>query len=651
MRGDSEFRRFMRASTRQSHARAIEENARGFLDEDEDPYHEMVKRRIAAASPDAFVLALCADKGNLPQKGYYDHFRSFAERRKNGRGIRVCRIFLRRGPKLEPELEKAYRQHREWQEQGLPIRGLKVDVSQLGSEEAAALARMNFREKFGYIVIHSAEWSVALTHSSEDGTFRFSEWHELDNLRHFYALFDYLLIRSDEFLEALHSDPDALDPFRELRRRTVLVTGHGQAQPPWISAEAIRESMKPIGFPGVHVIGSFSKQITFYRQQVRALNLAWAILRSEPNVSIGVIGGGIAGVTVAAAVARKVGVDRVRLFQDSSEGILRWQRDSSRLLHPHLYDWPLVDPELDDASYEHADLPILRWKAGTARSVANEIEAEWDGTGIKLISKRVDGLRRIADTYRLHTESGWYDFDILVFAIGFGAEPLAGGSDQYWNGPPVRQLHELTRIIVAGNGDGGLVDLMATTLAGFQHEKILETLKDAGLVSHGTREALRDLELDLRGLGPDFDKDCLNLWKMYEGRLGGLVESAGKLPKRKDTDVTFFPGSEAVFKRETSPLNRFVAYAILKQELAGLEPGPLTETDVEKRGPGTRIIRRFGVEPHGPGDPPPSHWRPFPEVYQACLRMREGTEVDLTDRLHPEAQRFFTQESGDADAE
>jgi heterodisulfide reductase subunit A-like polyferredoxin len=59
--------------------------------------------------------------------------------------------------------------------------------------------------------------------------------------------------------------------------------------------------------PNVFILGSNARYVTVYNQQVRALNLVAALAKSgylSRHSRVGVVGGGIAGLTAAVAAAR-----------------------------------------------------------------------------------------------------------------------------------------------------------------------------------------------------------------------------------------------------------------------------------------------------------------------------------------------------------
>src|ERR1700712_5793768 len=100
-------------------------------------------------------------------------------------------------------------------------------------------------------------------------------------------------------------------------------------------------AMGVVGRPSLR----FAEQprVTLRSQQVRAFNLAFALIKSgalTPAARVAVIGGGIAGVTVAAALCHH-GYSVTIL--ERRPGLMPLQAGSTqRWLHPHLIDWPAI---------------------------------------------------------------------------------------------------------------------------------------------------------------------------------------------------------------------------------------------------------------------------------------------------------------------
>src|SRR5215470_15281961 len=128
------------------------------------------------------------------------------------------------------------------------------------------------------------------------------------------------------------------------------------------------------GHAGVYVLGSFARYVTVYAQQVRALNLVDTLAKSGQLTArsrVAVIGGGISGLTTAAALAIR-GANRTTVFEREPY-TMRVQRSShTRWLDPRIYDWPLQSEFGPDAG-----LPIMSWTAGYASEVIRTLDKQW----------------------------------------------------------------------------------------------------------------------------------------------------------------------------------------------------------------------------------------------------------------------------------
>src|SRR5690606_26776805 len=99
-------------------------------------------------------------------------------------------------------------------------------------------------------------------------------------------------------------------------------------------------------------------------------------------IKVGIAGGGLSGVTTAAALA--VLGCRVTIFE-SLEGILELQSSAShRYIHPRIAEWPDRNSLRTDA-----ELPLLNWRAADAKKVLEDVSQEFNqlcGSG-SLISR------------------------------------------------------------------------------------------------------------------------------------------------------------------------------------------------------------------------------------------------------------------------
>ena len=104
----------------------------------------------------------------------------------------------------------------------------------------------------------------------------------------------------------------------------------------------------------LYLVGVFERGVTVYSQQVRALNLIWALVergvlacnldenaaRSDGRGSIAIIGGGFAGLTAAAALIKKDVDANITIFERRDTLLPLQHGSDTRWLHPRIYDWP-----------------------------------------------------------------------------------------------------------------------------------------------------------------------------------------------------------------------------------------------------------------------------------------------------------------------
>lgn len=344
------------------------------------------------------------------------------------------------------------------------------------------------------------------------------------------------------------------------------------------------------GYPKFYVLGCFDKRITFYSQQVRALSLVHALHELgylKDLASIAVVGAGAAGLTAAAAAALASKAD-VTLFEVSPELLPLQMATARRKLDPHIYDWPRID-----TTDRAANLPVLDWESGPACEVRKDLINEFEqivsrkrGRLEKLLGRRVKSIERVGKSYEviydcidnpgdnLPMENRSGQFDMVFLAVGFGIEPketIAGIRDiSYWSdgGVPNAEFEARMspRYFISGNGDGGLIDLVAAASADFDHGEMIRLITGHNGMEQ-VEAALQDIDKRARLVPPGMAP--FNLYDTYEREISPLVEGNGLLTRvrlrlRRGVQLILQTHQPEIFNVNTSALNRLAVFVTIK---------------------------------------------------------------------------------------
>ena len=384
-----------------------------------------------------------------------------------------------------------------------------------------------------------------------------------------------------------------------------------------------------------YLLGSFAKRVTLYSQQVRALNLIYALHKTnkfEKGSRVVVVGAGAAGL-MAAAAAADLGADVTVLEQ--FQGPMELQRNSRiRWIDPFIYDWPVTEN-----AGSRANLPFLDWESEYAEKVSEQIERKWN-----LLTEKWKGVEdpaphKIACFWNIHKEklifsafqgqtrvscSGRYNgedrglaesFKVVILAVGFGIEPEHDAKYSYWSDDNLdggfRKNRGGQEWLVSGCGDGGLTDLMRLCIHRFRHGRIsdifsgvknFEAVKD--LLEKAYKEQLpkqetrQDQEVFLTNLFTEIKNryDLLPQYKDVQRRLNmPSVFLSGDGPS------PYGPGSSTLNKLIVCQLERHAAFqyipgrARIKQAFS---QGGYLKRKVSFPDGGSRIFHRV-IERHG----------------------------------------------------
>jgi hypothetical protein len=262
----------------------------------------------------------------------------------------------------------------------------------------------------------------------------------------------------------------------------------------------------------VYVVGCFAKRLTLYSQQVRALNLVYALRQAGemPEESkVAVIGAGAAGLTAAVAAASLKA--KVTLLEKLQGPMDLQQNNRQRWIHPFLYDWPYLSEFVNDAEVtvppfkgDEAKLPLLSWSADYAANVAQEIVSQWEyyrrQFGIEVrwnVDKKILDLRADGTVSLRPGEDGSeQNFNAIILAVGFGLEAKREDSDSYWSednlDSTIRAVGARQRWLVSGAGNGAFIDLMRLCFRRFRQDEVLNFFTSAEGID-GILNPLRDL--------------------------------------------------------------------------------------------------------------------------------------------------------------
>jgi hypothetical protein len=415
-------------------------------------------------------------------------------------------------------------------------------------------------------------------------------------------------------------------------------------------ARYVIQRMRVEGAPRAFVLGCRAQRVTVLSQQFRAFNLIWALFQQghlKEGDRVGVVGGGIGGLTVAAAAMLKG--CKIVLTEEREVLMPLQRRNTTRLLHPNIYEWPLKGAEIDST-----DFPVMNWVADTAGQVVDALDKEWEGLEAKYHPEvhrhvRVGELEAKGPDGRLilkgdHWESD--ECDVVVIAVGFGVEPPVHGIalNTYWENDKLEQSVRgpavPKRFLISGLGDGGCIDVLRLKYSNFNHVRFAATVARLQSLERYKR---RLIEIDLR-MPQDHQAEYLRDEYRSLSLPPDLAEQLGTL--RSDTYVALNGSDPAPLSPRACILHRVAIWSLVMTGRLVYHPGRIDTGAIETRTAPTGI--KYMVPLPGVGGKTEFHEiilrhgpRPcldlFPAIVKGYAGIADNPAKDRTRRkLYPE---------------
>lgn len=346
--------------------------------------------------------------------------------------------------------------------------------------------------------------------------------------------------------------------------------------------------------PGIYFVGPYGRRVSFSSQQQRALNTIWALEEAgqiQEAFDVAVIGGGLAGITAATALAARR--CSVVLYEERPRVLNVQDTTRHRYIHPTVNFWP--EKPLEGTTR----FPFFDWHEDVCSNVLEQVKREWDGFFKKQLaqvypSTRVTLVEYVArdadldkDKVRVTAEGRAPSqklFDAVVFATGFGveAEVVGCANNSYWSEDYLPEMcSEDQPVLISGTGDGGLIDALRCVHADFDIGRMPRDLAFK-LNETPVKKKLVDLEKKVRDKAGGDENKAAHMYAAGFDAIkssipGSVREFLEKSLKHRTRPVRLVGKLPHPYSQEAAPIHKFmIAHAISAGAIAYTQ-GELTD--------------------------------------------------------------------------
>lgn len=341
----------------------------------------------------------------------------------------------------------------------------------------------------------------------------------------------------------------------------------------------------------LYQVGCTATLVTVSSQQTRAFNLAWALSKRgivNATSHVAVVGGGIAGVTMALALSALT--TNIHIFEEKSDWMHLQSGNITRFIHPNFSQWPNRG-----FCFPLTDLPYMNWSAGTAGDVEAQLYRQWSqaianklpieqhlGTRVLSITPGKD-KRAIVRFENSGGEETSEPFNVVVVCAGFGLERNEiNHTKSYWRNDdlaqPVLGLSKAKRVMVCGSGDGGLIDVLRLSLKNFHHQSFIQHVmysRELSAISHAIAAiGNEDQELFWQSFIENQPQQLVNE-TLVENACNEISKFVKKV--RPDTSVILCHTTPNPFQTPSFPLHRLLVGLLLRLGIVSRVQGRLAK--------------------------------------------------------------------------